>query len=69
VGAPAPAAQFSKLKTTWRLGNQRAYIVSALMSNNWNKAKAAEELHWSRMTLYRKLTRLKIMPPRAPALV
>jgi transcriptional regulator of acetoin/glycerol metabolism len=28
--------------------------------NNWNKTKAAEQLHWSRMTLYRKLNRLKI---------
>jgi transcriptional regulator with PAS, ATPase and Fis domain len=39
---------------------ERAQIVSALMSNNWNKTKAAEQLHWSRMTLYRKLKRLKI---------
>lgn len=48
---------------------ERARIVSALMSNNWNKTKAAEELHWSRMTLYRKLTRLRIMPPRTTASV
>jgi DNA-binding NtrC family response regulator len=45
--------------------SERARIVSALMSNNWNKSKAAEQLHWSRMTLYRKLNRLKISPPRA----
>jgi DNA-binding NtrC family response regulator len=43
---------------------ERTRIVSALISNNWNKSKAAEQLHWSRMTLYRKLDRLKIMPPR-----
>ena len=43
---------------------ERAQIVSALVSNNWNKTKAAEQLQWSRMTLYRKMHRLKIgMPP------
>ena len=43
---------------------ERAQIVSALVSNNWNKTKAAEQLQWSRMTLYRKLNRLKITMPR-----
>jgi len=49
---------------TPRPDTERTRIVSALMSNNWNKSKAAEQLHWSRMTLYRKLDRLKIAPPR-----
>ena len=47
-----------------RRGRERAEIVSVLMSNNWNKSKTAEQLHWSRMTLYRKLDRLKIVAPR-----
>ena len=46
-----------KMKTS---SLERAQIVSALLSNNWNKSKAAQQLHWSRMTLYRKLDRLKI---------
>lgn len=43
---------------------ERALIVSALMANDWNKSKAAEQLQWSRMTLYRKLAKLKIAPPK-----
>ena len=44
---------------------ERVLIVNALLSNSWNKSKAAEQLRWSRMTLYRKLTRLKIQPAKA----
>jgi DNA-binding NtrC family response regulator len=56
-------AQFRR--TTAATNSERAQIVSALMSTNWNKSKAAEQLQWSRMTLYRKLNRLKIqLPPR-----
>jgi DNA-binding NtrC family response regulator len=32
-------------------------VLSALLSTNWNKSKAAEKLCWSRMTLYRKLAK------------
>jgi len=32
-------------------------VLSALLETNWNKSKAAEKLHWSRMTLYRKLAK------------
>lgn len=32
-------------------------VLSALLATNWNKSKAAEKLHWSRMTLYRKLAK------------
>jgi DNA-binding NtrC family response regulator len=35
-------------------------IISALTATNWNKSKAAAQLHWSRMTLYRKLARYQI---------
>ncbi|HEU4887774.1 MAG TPA: sigma-54 dependent transcriptional regulator [Thermoanaerobaculia bacterium] len=35
-------------------------IISALAATNWNKSKAAEQLHWSRMTLYRKLAKYQI---------
>jgi len=55
--------QFRKVKMK-PANAERAQIVSALLSNNWNKSKTASQLHWSRMTLYRKLDRLKILAPR-----
>jgi DNA-binding NtrC family response regulator len=33
---------------------------SALESAGWNKARAARELRWSRMTLYRKMARYEV---------
>jgi DNA-binding NtrC family response regulator len=46
----------------------RELLLQALLSTNWNKSKAAQKLHWSRMTVYRKmvkysLTRQKPNPP------
>lgn len=35
--------------------NERDRMLIALFSTHWNKSKAAEKLHWSRMTLYRKM--------------
>jgi DNA-binding NtrC family response regulator len=35
-------------------------ILAALSKTHWNRSRAAEELHWSRMTLYRKMARYKI---------
>jgi hypothetical protein len=32
-------------------------LLSALSQTNWNKSQAAERLHWSRMTLYRKMAK------------
>jgi transcriptional regulator with PAS, ATPase and Fis domain len=39
---------------------EREALIVALTSSNWNKSKAAEELHWSRMTLYRKMKKYHI---------
>jgi DNA-binding NtrC family response regulator len=39
---------------------ERERLVRALLSTNWNKSKAASSLHWSRMTLYRKLAQYNI---------
>jgi two-component system, NtrC family, response regulator AtoC len=36
-------------------------MLSALFSTNWNVSKAAQQLHWSRMTLYRKLEKYQIV--------
>jgi DNA-binding NtrC family response regulator len=35
-------------------------ILSTLSHTHWNKTRAASELHWSRMTLYRKMARYKL---------
>lgn len=40
--------------------SEQARILNALFETQWNKRKAAERLHWSRMTLYRKLAKYSI---------
>lgn len=37
--------------------HERDRLVSALATTDWNISKAAKQLHWSRMTLYRKLAK------------
>ncbi|HMD70416.1 MAG TPA: sigma-54 dependent transcriptional regulator [Bryobacteraceae bacterium] len=32
-------------------------LLNALAAHNWNKSKAAQDLRWSRMTLYRKMAK------------
>jgi DNA-binding NtrC family response regulator len=39
---------------------ERHRLLRALEATAWNKTQAAEMLHWSRMTLYRKLSRYGI---------
>ena len=46
--------------------NERNHILSALMHTKWNKATAARKLNWSRMTLYRKITKYNIVEKRHP---
>ncbi|GJL54293.1 MAG: acetoacetate metabolism regulatory protein AtoC [Nitrospirales bacterium] len=41
--------------------NERDRILSALLSTKWSRTKAAKKLQWSRMTLYRKMVKHKIM--------
>jgi transcriptional regulator of acetoin/glycerol metabolism len=48
-------------------GGERERLISALLSTSWNKSRAAEELHWSRMTLYRKMAKYGIDDADAPA--
>lgn len=47
--------------------DERRTIVSALIENEWNKTKAARKLNWSRMTVYRKMKKYKIVEERKPA--
>jgi len=41
--------------------NERDQVLSALLMTRWNKSKAAQKLHWSRMTLYRKMAKYHIV--------
>jgi DNA-binding NtrC family response regulator len=40
--------------------DERSPLLSALISTNWNISKAAQKLHWSRMTIYRKMAKYHI---------
>ncbi|MGZ8157256.1 MAG: sigma 54-interacting transcriptional regulator [Methylobacter sp.] len=40
---------------------EREEILKALRSVHWNKSRAAEQLNWSRMTLYRKMAKYQIL--------
>ena len=46
-----------KLRLTAPVGSERDRLLHALTSAQWNKSEAAKLLHWSRMTLYRKMSR------------
>jgi two-component system response regulator HydG/two-component system response regulator AtoC len=45
--------------------DERKQIVSTLLETNWNKSTAAQKLKWSRMTLYRKMTKYNIVEKRS----
>jgi DNA-binding NtrC family response regulator len=40
--------------------DERKRMLSALVSTDWNKSKAADKLRWSRMTLYRKMAKYQV---------
>jgi transcriptional regulator with PAS, ATPase and Fis domain len=44
--------------------DERKRILAALLETNWNKSTAAARLNWSRMTLYRKMTKYHIVENR-----
>lgn len=65
--ADFPAHFKSKLKASQHLPSiERKRIISTLLETNWNKSTAAKQLNWSRMTLYRKMARYKIVEKRSP---
>ncbi len=43
---------------------EKARLLAALTATQWNKSKAAEKLHWSRMTIYRKMARYNMSAPK-----
>jgi len=42
-------------------------LLTALAAHNWNKSKAAQDLQWSRMTLYRKMAKYQLSSRKAKA--
>jgi len=62
IGTRHIPAAFARLHRTYaRTGQEEhARLVAALEQSDWNKAEAAKLLHWSRMTLYRKLTKYSV---------
>ena len=47
--------------------DERERALLALVATNWNKSKAAEMLHWSRMTLYRKMAKYHLLRSDDPS--
>lgn len=48
-------------KTAGISPQERDTLLAALFECKWNKSEAAKKLHWSRMTLYRKLAKYQIV--------
>jgi DNA-binding NtrC family response regulator len=70
VKGPAQRIAIADLPTPFRMQcrdvdgapqQERERLLSALFSTNWNVSKAAQQLRWSRMTLYRKLEKYHIV--------
>jgi transcriptional regulator of acetoin/glycerol metabolism len=40
---------------------ERERLLAVLVEARWNKSRAARQLHCSRMTLYRRMTRLRMV--------
>jgi DNA-binding NtrC family response regulator len=59
--ADLPATFRRRVEETEGLpAEERTRVLSVLSATNWNKSQAAQRLHWSRMTLYRKMAKYRI---------
>jgi DNA-binding NtrC family response regulator len=47
-----------------RTDDEKQRLLATLRATNWNKSAAAKELQWSRVTLYRKLTKYDLAAPQ-----
>lgn len=74
ISAPSSTITFQDLpkpyqkkfcSTGFKPKSERDQVLSALFSTNWNKSRAAQELNWSRMTLYRKMAKHQIVQNRS----
>jgi DNA-binding NtrC family response regulator len=41
--------------------DERQCLIEALVGAKWNKSEAAKQLHWSRMTVYRKIAKYAVV--------
>jgi transcriptional regulator with PAS, ATPase and Fis domain len=64
--ADLPAEFREKLRLTNRRASERRQLLDALLAANWNKSRAATMLHWSRMTVYRKMAKHAIIRSTDP---
>jgi transcriptional regulator with PAS, ATPase and Fis domain len=66
IDLPKPMlALFQEVKPG--IPNERDELLAALLSTGWNKSRTAEKLHWSRMTLYRKIAKYRLCAKIAAA--
>ncbi len=74
ISAPSSTITFQDLpklyqkkfrSTAFSPKSERDQVLSALFASNWNKSRAAQELNWSRMTLYRKIAKHQIVQNRS----
>ena len=63
IDLPKPIQKQIKAKEAHPV-EERKQIVTTLLETNWNKSTAAQKLKWSRMTLYRKMTKYNIVENR-----
>jgi DNA-binding NtrC family response regulator len=70
INLPTPQSTLLELPEAFRPRQEAAVAVppdecdqllSALSATHWNKSQAAKQLHWSRMTLYRKMAKYHIV--------
>jgi DNA-binding NtrC family response regulator len=66
VDLPAPLCRVLEKKDVLP-ADELERILRALSETHWNKTRAAEKLHWSRMTLYRKMSRYQLNASGHPA--
>ncbi len=75
VGMPGPTIHFEHLPELYQRRftetseapaalSERHRLLDVLNATHWNKSKAAQQLRWSRVTLYRKLARYGISDPQ-----
>jgi len=68
IGRHHIPAAFSHLNKMYSRTGEEEHrrLIAALEKSNWNKVEAARLLHWSRMTLYRKLTKYNVTRSVSP---
>jgi DNA-binding NtrC family response regulator len=58
-----PISFCQALTQNQRMGlSERDRMLIALSETHWNKSRAAAKMHWSRMTLYRKMAKYQVLP-------